>query len=165
MTNGSSNNPRPSSLQDGAAAASDRRRVGAYVPAASVAAILGVSTETLYAWLQVGRGLGVRFDLLSPLLPGAYAELAAGGSPTAPFSRERLVFTPSGVEPVETDDPDEQARIDRHLEAVTLAALTGDDRPLRRFRTLAVRGVPFASDVEQLTVWATTTAGRGEGAS
>jgi hypothetical protein len=51
------------------------KRGRSYLSAEAVAAILGTSREKLFAWLSVGRALGVRFELL-PLLPLAYDELA-----------------------------------------------------------------------------------------
>jgi len=135
-----------------------------YLSAEGVAEVLGVSSSALAAWLRLGRQLGVRFELLSPLLTIETEHLAPGGAvgPRSP-SRERLVLTPDGVEPVDVDDPDEHARLDRHWEAVALA-LAGDDLALPRFRGLSVRGVALADTREQVLGWAESVRRRNLGA-
>jgi hypothetical protein len=135
-----------------------------YLSADAIAAVLGTSRWALSAWLQFGRDLGIRFELL-PLLPVAYAELSGSeampaGGPHTPMCRERLVVTEDGAVPVEIGDPDEHARVDRYWEAVALAALTGDDRALRRFAGLSVHGIEFVTDYARLVSWAEAAARR-----
>ena len=134
-----------------------------FLSAEAVAEVLGVSTDDLYAWLQFGRSLGVRFELL-PLLPLAYEALAGSDRLPVrnPLLRERLVLTPEGVDGIDTDDPDEHARIDRYWEAVAFAALTRDDRALRRFQGTSVGGVELEADVARLAEWAEAAVARGE---
>jgi hypothetical protein len=50
----------------------------------AIADTLGVSPEALGAWLAFGRQLGVRFELLSPLLELAYAQLAEAPARPSP---------------------------------------------------------------------------------
>jgi len=129
-----------------------------FLSAAAVASMLETSEWRLRVWLENGRALGIRFDLL-PLLPVAYEQLATDGDlePRGSRGRERLLLTPDGVEPVEIDDPDEHARVDRHWEAAALALLTDDDSALRRFADLTVQGVVLASEREQLQAWGDAT--------
>ncbi|HEX4033852.1 MAG TPA: hypothetical protein VHX66_05360 [Solirubrobacteraceae bacterium] len=128
---------------------------GSYLSAEAVAAAVGTSLPRLRIWLLLAHEFGIRVERLSPLLPLAAQRLTGEGSAARSLrSRERLVLTPAGIEPAECDDPDEHALIDRHLEAVALAALTGDDRALRRFVGRAVRGVELAADLVELQRWA-----------
>lgn len=67
----------------------------------------------------------------------------------------RIALCEAGVIEVEPALLAEHVLIDHHWEAVAWFALTDDERPLRSFAALHVRGLPLTCSANEIRAWPT----------